>query len=602
MDKPQINFESFCIVIKNINTDTINTTRYLEIQNTIDNIYHELNIYLIEGTFREDFNYEKIKDLFNTKQSELDENNIENEEYHKIRKDLQFLLEDFKEIQYLKQFFDEKREENYVFIKPNSTDESTLTSRKVFHINLDILKLDLLILRNPYQQILSRLLLNKKILENLEQEGRNKEIINLLKEKIIYHLYRIWQINDKAIIPVQFEEEKTQVHINDEIRKTNFSGVKEDFLFLVHDNKWIYRSTEKYNTLLKESKYQRSDILIMLSILYKKTKKLESLKDLFYSYEWYIDTTPCMDKTYINYIFIWNCLLSLLVDNYKNNNLDADREIRDLFKTKLQNDKYKNYFSYFKYSEYKLIKSKKELEKNLFKCARSSINWAIKYIEKSIDSLHEDRNNEYFELDDKDNLIEINDKNINNIKQLYCYQKLGIPYRKHIKKKKLEQLKQDILRQENKILHDESIYEIDQYSENNKMNAMTILGLFTGIITYSFGTIQIFSIIENIGDAVLFSGIFLSWILFLIGAIFFKPIQPRKNKGGLLLFLGFIIFSITIILKYIYSWDILQINKTKTVNQELQSTINQAKILQQELNEKKYYKSLYSWSDKNRED
>lgn len=69
-----------------------------------------------------------------------------------------------------------------------------------------------------------------------------------------------------------------------------------------------------------------------------------------------------------------------------------------------------------------------------------------------------------------------------------------------------------------------------------------------------------------------------------------------------MLFLGFIIFSITIILKYIYSWDILQINKTKTVNQELQSTINQAKILQQELNEKKYYKSLYSWSDKNRED
>ena len=551
MEESQINFDNFCIKLQNIDTSTIDKNRYLEIKNEIDDIYNELNIYLIEGTFRNDFNYEKIKNLFNTKQSELDENNIGNEEYSTIRKLFQCLLEDFKKIQYLNQFFDEKREENYVFIKSNSIDEISLTSRKIFHINLDILQLDLLILRNPYQKILSRLLINKEDLEKFEQEGMDKEIINLLKEKIIYHLYRIWQINDKAIIPVQFEEEKKQVHIN-EIKKTNFSGVKEDFLCLVKDHEWFYRSTTKYHDLLEESLYERSDILILLSILLKKTKKTENLRNLFYAYEEHINTTPSREKRYINYIFVWNCLLSLLVDDYKNNILDTDKEIRTLFKTKLQNNKYKNYFSYSKYAEYKLIKSKKELEQNMFKCSKISIDWAIKYIEKAIDSFCEDENNEYFELEDKDNITPINVESPRNIKKLYCYQILGIPYRKHIKKKKLEQLKQDILRQENKILHKESIYEIEQYSENNKMNAMTILWLFTGIITYSFGTIQIFSIIENIGDAVLFSGIFLSWILFLIGAIFFKPICSRKNKGGRLLFLGFIIFLISITLKYIF--------------------------------------------------
>ena len=490
MEESQINFDNFCIKLQNIDTSTIDKNRYLEIKNEIDDIYNELNIYLIEGTFRNDFNYEKIKNLFNTKQSELDENNIGNEEYSTIRKLFQCLLEDFKKIQYLNQFFDEKREENYVFIKSNSIDEISLTSRKIFHINLDILQLDLLILRNPYQKILSRLLINKEDLEKFEQEGMDKEIINLLKEKIIYHLYRIWQINDKAIIPVQFEEEKKQVHIN-EIKKTNFSGVKEDFLCLVKDHEWFYRSTTKYHDLLEESLYERSDILILLSILLKKTKKTENLRNLFYAYEEHINTTPSREKRYINYIFVWNCLLSLLVDDYKNNILDTDKEIRTLFKTKLQNNKYKNYFSYSKYAEYKLIKSKKELEQNMFKCSKISIDWAIKYIEKAIDSFCEDENNEYFELEDKDNITPINVESPRNIKKLYCYQILGIPYRKHIKKKKLEQLKQDILRQENKILHKESIYEIEQYSENNKMNAMTILWLFTGIITYSFGTIQI---------------------------------------------------------------------------------------------------------------
>lgn len=139
MEESQINFDNFCIKLQNIDTSTIDKNRYLEIKNEIDDIYNELNIYLIEGTFRNDFNYEKIKNLFNTKQSELDENNIGNEEYSTIRKLFQCLLEDFKKIQYLNQFFDEKREENYVFIKSNSIDEISLTSRKIFHINLDIL-------------------------------------------------------------------------------------------------------------------------------------------------------------------------------------------------------------------------------------------------------------------------------------------------------------------------------------------------------------------------------------------------------------------------------------------------------------------------------
>ena len=228
MEESQINFDNFCIKLQNIDTSTIDKNRYLEIKNEIDDIYNELNIYLIEGTFRNDFNYEKIKNLFNTKQSELDENNIGNEEYSTIRKLFQCLLEDFKKIQYLNQFFDEKREENYVFIKSNSIDEISLTSRKIFHINLDILQLDLLILRNPYQKILSRLLINKEDLEKFEQEGMDKEIINLLKEKIIYHLYRIWQINDKAIIPVQFEEEKNKSTLM-KLKKLIFLELKKTF-------------------------------------------------------------------------------------------------------------------------------------------------------------------------------------------------------------------------------------------------------------------------------------------------------------------------------------------------------------------------------------
>lgn len=228
MEESQINFDNFCIKLQNIDTSTIDKNRYLEIKNEIDDIYNELNIYLIEGTFRNDFNYEKIKNLFNTKQSELDENNIGNEKYSTIRKLFQCLLEDFKEIQYLNQFFDEKREENYVFIKSNSIDEISLTSRKIFHINLDILQLDLLILRNPYQKNLGRLLINKENLEKFEQEGMDKEIINLLKEKIIYHLYRIWQINDKAIIPVQFEEEKNKSTLM-KLKKLIFLELKKTF-------------------------------------------------------------------------------------------------------------------------------------------------------------------------------------------------------------------------------------------------------------------------------------------------------------------------------------------------------------------------------------
>ena len=588
MCSSQVDFDNIFDLISKIEITSIDDSVYIVMKNEIEDIYNRLNIYLIEGTFRKDFNYEKIKELLHSQQSKLDDFNIESDQYPECRKMFQGLIKDIQKIWYLNQFFSEKREDNYVFMKRDDTEYDNIwASKEIFDINIDILKLDLLILTNPYQEVLKRLLINQEKLKKLEESTSSNQVINLLKEKIIYHIYRIWQVNDKVKIPVQFDEEKNELHINHEIKATHFDGIKDDFLCLVKENKWRNKSISLYEKLLKESNYERTDILILLSILYKDRGDLDALKTIFYSYEKSFDTTPSRNSDYINYIFVWNCLLSLLVESYANNESSSlEEEIKILFKKSLKNNTYKNYFSYYKYAKHKLIKSEKFLKGNDFKEAKKAINWAIKYIEDAIDIFLVDEHNEYFELRDEDNLILIPNETEGDgeMKFLYCYQKYGIPYSKPIKKKKLEQLKQNILRQENIILHRESIYDLDQYSENNKMNAMTILGLFTGIITYSFGTIQIFSIIENIWDAVLFSGIFLSWMLFLVGSIFLKPILSLKNnKGGLLCIIGLLIFLVSICLKSCYSWDVINHNKANTINEMLQNTINKANIINEQL-------------------
>jgi len=95
---------------------------YIVMKNEIEDIYNRLNIYLIEGTFRKDFNYEKIKELLHSQQSKLDDFNIESDQYPECRKMFQGLIKDIQKIWYLNQFFNEKREDNYVFMKRDDTE------------------------------------------------------------------------------------------------------------------------------------------------------------------------------------------------------------------------------------------------------------------------------------------------------------------------------------------------------------------------------------------------------------------------------------------------------------------------------------------------
>jgi hypothetical protein len=113
---------------------------------------------------------------------------------------------------------------------------------------------------------------------------------------------------------------------------------------------------------------------------------------------------------------------------------------------------------------------------------------------------------------------------------------------------------------------------------------MTIIGIFTWIVVYSFWTIQLFSIIEDLWSAIMFSWVFLAGIMFIMSTIFFDPNKGiLKDKGSKIFILGLVVVVLSLIWKGVFSSSIINVNKWNNVYEQLNIKIQQAETIKEQI-------------------
>ena len=167
---------------------------------------------------------------------------------------------------------------------------------------------------------------------------------------------------------------------------------------------------------------------------------------------------------------------------------DSEKKINKFFKLIKKIDdrrgkNYKNYFSYLKYSRFKILRAQYLEKEHSFFQAKSELSQATTLLEESHKIFLNDKNREYFEISEYENIIKIDDTDIPHI---YCYNVFAIPFQQEEKEKAIDRLEKRMLKQEIAMVYREYEYKTNTQIDHNKTDTMVIIGIFAGIITYSF--------------------------------------------------------------------------------------------------------------------
>ncbi len=572
--------------------------KILKINNLISYLYILLSKALIEWEFIKDWSYNsnqgasldkicsKIRELKDYIYIDIDRYS-DIDRYGDLLNDIKLIVTDTKKLQFLYGSIYNKRKvvqkdfRNYkitdVIISLNKRDRE----RKLFNLLIYLDFVQNSIDNNLEDDIYIDLIW---ILENIEEidtdnQLKLKYIKQFIRETVILNLFKISLVSDKKEFNYYSSEKNEFLKLNPEkeIKNTHYKD-KYDVLKFISLWNWEV-SDYKHNESKKNSLY-----FFIKAKEYKSVDKSEiKLKKLYKEYkkeiEQYKENIDKYKSLVLNLIYIWNSYLSFIVEKYQETwEEDLENEIEKTFNelNKLSKDfdnSHKNYFTYYKYSCFKNIEYGKkslkawikdeDLEKILESCNEN--------IEKAESVFFESINyNNYFEFEFEDCYLDIR---FNNIKRtIYCHNLYSFPFLSNKKKILIE----NEYRKQNNFSLSRSYTnniknELNEYNEElnkfkddfdkNKIEVISVIWIFTWIITFFIWTIQIFAIIENLLDAFFIAWIFLSWTSLLIGLIFLKPFTRWKdyiinNKWLQILFISIIIligtFGIYILSDYLW--------------------------------------------------
>lgn len=380
--------------------------------------------------------------------------------------------------------------------------------------------------------------------EKFPLDSNQSYIVKLLDYKIDFILLKLFLYAKEKI------DNLTIGDIMNNLKWTPYEDISKILLF--------YKKEEhrKENDILKlYDKYSNKSEKDSLDyyFLAKYYKDIEKKPDLLEElYDWYKSKYPLKSK---NILFIWNHLLSLLVNKNKWEESDKIEKIyNDL--NNIQNWNIKNYFTYLKYVEYKIkifywtLKNDKDLKDNKDINSKKKILEElcreIKEIKKDkIDSIYESWS--YFEIDDSDNFL-INTSSIlqDKIDKLYSPNliKIDEKYNKDTRverlSSKIEFLESTIIQIEN-LWHQVSFYkkEIENKFNDSRNWQIEILAIFSAIVLFVSWSIQLFTRLEDLQSAIIFT-LFFAWSICILVSMVFRSLSWIKWVN-LFIWLGLIL-------------------------------------------------------------
>lgn len=581
-----------------------NIDRISGIKDFINNLY----IKLFQYTLKWEYLKSDVKVLIlalNDFADRFNNSNIENKnnkEFIKFFDDIKSLKYDLKMLDDLCNFIKFKR--RYIitpYWEETQDWKNDSIERKLYHylwninfiahsIDEDYNKDIITILVSLYQKIIK--------LENTKYW----DYIKIIKDILVLNLFKISLVSWKNKFDYYENGNIDTLFIENEIRKTSFWKYEKILRFIKwHKSNNINSTIESYKKdLFNDGKITTLWIFLLLKYYKDIDKSKDNLKEIYSIYRKYvfIDNKNEQNKEikillYLNCLFIWNNLLSFLIEEYKNTwKEDLISEIDNFFKellnisNSIDDQNYKNYFTHYKYwyfknAEYFRKSNNKEVS---FKYLNWIAQTAYDSIKKSLKIFNSISCHNYYEFESDDFFIKVDWFDY----KIYCHNLFIFPFVIEDNKEniihELDISKENLL----DVKYIEKFWRIQTDLENNKLEAMTIIWIFTWIVVYSIWTIQIFSIIEDIWSAILFSGIFLSWMLFLIWGIFFKSHfsienDLKYNKWLQLFLIALFILLLSISWKYYFSENnwVLNWNRWEQIYDKLDSKITEAKEIKE---------------------
>lgn len=573
---------------------------YLEKISELDIFFKKIYKNLFEYILNWEFIYEdeleiiteinKLKDDFNNENVNLDFNN----DFNLFIKKLDLLILDLKEInrfklknKYKRQKLPEINISNFYNYSDNNFE---LKERENFK---NILLLNIISFYFEYFSDsiieLNKILISiyeKNIINTSNTKLKEEREFCIIKNIIELLLYKISIINKTSKLNYLKEQKIEEINISQLINKWLFKDYKEILNFLCKSSK--YSIDNIYKKFKWNEKLTNLEQLLLIKYYKNIWKSKDILQELFSQKE---DKNELKLHEKINKIYIWNNLLSLLISNFKNiSKKDNQKNIEEidnlyakitLLHKEIHKD-YKNHFSYLKYAQFKNIQYKfwNDLDKNRV------LTFCEKALEKAKKELNRLDYNCFYEFDFEDNLLEIEIPNKDSEK-IYLHNIFYFPFDIAIQKEKIIIEQNNLFQNKTDLKFYDKFSNIEEKIDNNKLDAIAVIWLFTWIVVYSLWTIQIFAIIEDLWSAIMFAWVFLSWILFLLWWIYYNnKVKFYKNKWFHLFFIAILVLIFTFIWKFCFSWITLNLNKANNLKQDLEIQIQKAEVLNKLLEEK----------------
>ena len=552
---------------------------------------------------------QKLIDKVDALRSSFDEMNIESnkgKEFQRFFSQLRTLMVDIKILMELKNNDIFKRE-NLISINSKSITQDFDSNENEEILEIQLYKNLIYIIRFAFAKGLSDLnfirwylLDTLEDLKNLKKKGRNIDIIQLLIDFVYLNLYKLSLTTWEKNFSILLDGIKTPIEISKWLSQTCFASQKRILDFIQSwETSQVSSQISKFETDLENGNISDLWIFILLKYYKDTLKSHHELKKILDYYKTLATKKDFVktNKYILNYVFIGNNYLSSLIEEYdRNETQELSFEIETIYKqliefAKLAGTQYKNYFTYYKYACYKNIEyyNKKRLGKEITsKELENIINRWKTAIEKATRLFNLNNHHDYYEFDYIDSMIILSwDQIVWQINKVWSPYLYSIIFDVSKKKADLERISSLLDRSEWDLRFRNKFGDIEDKIDNSKIEAMTIVGIFTGIVVYSLWTIQIFTVIETVWSAWLFTWWFLSGILFLIGSIFYKIGRwIRYNKWLHLICLWFVILLLSFIWKSIFDSETLNANRGEDIHNRLNIKVQEAKQLKDALDER----------------
>lgn len=576
-----------------------------------DTIYQKIFLYLSSWEFLFTDVNELIWEL-----NKLDDNfsrsniaSVNNKEFIWLKKQIRLLKADLLEIHTLKNNEQWKREDlpalsNSDNLSDIDEDEHTRNDRRIFKILLFLYQTaysnDAISKKNIKTQVWEMLEVLEYI-KNQKQEDFSESYLTFIQDIIIITLYKLWLASSNEIVYyISSAWKKDNLRLPEEIKKTFF---KDNILVLKflneHNENWhdFQKIIQGYQEDLKNEKIGHLWIRMLLRYYQKVTKSEDWLSEIFSYYKkrvWSIEKDK--EKNIMNLIYIANTYFSLLVSNFElSKDKDLAKRIESLYCEIVNIAKwiaikeYQNYFTQYKYASFKEMETRdKLLHDNItISDARQQIRNARKSIKNAISLFDSVRYPIYFEFETKDYFIDSNLLSSFWVKKIYFPNIYLTPIDPDEKREKFSSIVRNLDQLEWDLKYREKFSEIKDKVEKSKLDVISVVWIFTWLVIYSVWTIQIFSVIETVWTAWLFMSWFSSWILILLGSIYYKSSTPiKQNKWLQLIIMGLVFLMLSIWWKFLLDSEIINWNKATDTYDKLNLKTQEARQLKEILDDR----------------